>query len=211
MSIADKLQTIADNTVKIAMPMYYVFNASYMYEDVTFPENTELTIRFLNTPISFQNFATNAVNLKSVKLLADNVTSIGNLTKAFSGISTLETVDFTEYGQTFDNLNSAFLNCSNLKSILGALDMTNCSNCTTWFTGCSKLEDISFVPNTINVAVLFNTNPLLSDASVQSIIDGLVDLTGQSAKNILFHETVGAKLTDEQKATITAKGWNLDY
>ena len=51
----------------------------------------------------------------------------------------------------------------------------------------------------------------LSDASVQSVIDHLKDLTGQTAQTLTFHAAVAAKLTEEQKATITAKNWTLAY
>lgn len=51
----------------------------------------------------------------------------------------------------------------------------------------------------------------LSDESVQSIIDHLKDLTGQTAKTLTFHASVGARLTEAQKAAITAKNWNLVY
>ena len=54
-------------------------------------------------------------------------------------------------------------------------------------------------------------NGYLSDETIQSIIDGLADLTEQTTQTITFYATVGAKLTDEQKATITAKNWTLAY
>lgn len=52
---------------------------------------------------------------------------------------------------------------------------------------------------------------LLSDESVRGIIDCLKDLTGATAQTLTFHKDVGAKLTDAQKATITAKNWTLVY
>lgn len=51
----------------------------------------------------------------------------------------------------------------------------------------------------------------LTTESVQSVIDHLKDLTGQTAQTITFHATVGGKLTDTQKATIAAKNWTLVY
>jgi endonuclease I len=47
--------------------------------------------------------------------------------------------------------------------------------------------------------------------SVQSIVDALKDLTGATAQTLTFHADVGGKLTDAQKATITAKNWTLVY
>ncbi len=70
-----------------------------------------------------------------------------------------------------------------------------------------KLEYIRFVPSTIGFSISFSQSSVLSDESIQSIIDGLAAVT--TACTLTFHATVKAKLTDEQKNAITAKGWTL--
>lgn len=70
-----------------------------------------------------------------------------------------------------------------------------------------KLTEIRFVPNTLSESIKFAQSSLLSNESVQSIIDGLATVT--TTCTLTLHETVKAKLTDEQKNTITAKGWTL--
>ena len=72
------------------------------------------------------------------------------------------------------------------------------------------LEEIRF-EGTIGVALDIALSPLLSNASVQSIIDALKDLTGATAQTLTFHATVGAKLTQEQKDAVSAKNWTLVY
>lgn len=78
------------------------------------------------------------------------------------------------------------------------------------FSGCSKLENIT-IDGSIDVNFAISATAVLSNASVQSIIDHLKDLTGAAAQTLTFHATVGAKLTDAQKAAITAKNWELVY
>ena len=78
------------------------------------------------------------------------------------------------------------------------------------FQSMSKLADIAF-EGTIFDTVSFANSPLLTNASVQNIIDHLKDLTGATAQTITLHADVGAKLTDTQKATISAKNWNVSY
>ena len=73
-----------------------------------------------------------------------------------------------------------------------------------------KLVNITFV-GCIGKSFVIKDSPLLSDASVQSIIDCLKDLTGAAAQTLTLHATVGGKLTDAQKAAITAKNWTLVY
>lgn len=73
------------------------------------------------------------------------------------------------------------------------------------------LKEVRFVEKTIKRNISFAQCGDLSDLTVQSAIDGLADLTGGTARTLTLHATVGGKLTDEQKASITAKNWALVY
>ena len=81
---------------------------------------------------------------------------------------------------------------------------------TTFHGAMFTLTEIRF-EGTIGSNLRLEWSTELSNESVQSIIDHLKDLTGETAKTLKFHATIGAKLTDEQKATITAKNWTLVY
>ena len=86
----------------------------------------------------------------------------------------------------------------------GSQKITNFAN------NCRELTNIEF-EGTIGYSISFVHSPLLTTQSVQSVIDHLKDLTGQAAQTLTLHADVGAKLTDAQKATITAKNWTLVY
>ena len=75
---------------------------------------------------------------------------------------------------------------------------------------CKSLVEVRF-EGVIGKNMSINGSPLLSNDTVQNIIDHLKDLTGATAQTLTFHADVGAKLTEEQKATITAKNWTLVY
>lgn len=78
------------------------------------------------------------------------------------------------------------------------------------FSGCGALKNITF-EGVIPKSISFLHSSLLTSSSVQSIIDHLKDLSGGTAQTLTLHATVGGKLTDEQKASITAKNWTLVY
>ena len=127
-----------------------------------------------------------------------------------------------------------FQNCSATVRI-PALDMRSCTSFLGAFYGCMALQEIemnhvredltgnnAFVNCTALTAVKitgtigtsafnFKHSPLLTNESVQSIIGCLKDLTGETTQTVTFHADVGAKMTEEQKATITAKNWTLVY
>ena len=79
------------------------------------------------------------------------------------------------------------------------------------FSNCIALVEVRFVANSIKYSISFANCGLLSTETIQSIIDGIADLTGGTAQTLTLHSIVGGKLTDEQKATITAKNWTLVY
>lgn len=124
-------------------------------------------------------------------------------------------------------LNFSFANCTRLQGAFNCqtalevidgtpLDLSGidtsyqyCLN--NMFNYCNGLKEIRFAEKTIPYQIEFGGCSKLSDESIQSIVDGLKDLTGGTAQTLRLHATVGNKLTNEQKATITAKNWTLVY
>ncbi len=106
-----------------------------------------------------------------------------------------------------------FYNCRALEVIDGTpIDLSpDTRGAACEFVGCTALREVRFAPNTIRGAMWFGNSQYLSNDSTQSVIDGLMDLTGQSTKTLTFHATVGGKLTEAQKAAVTAKNWTLVY
>ena len=112
----------------------------------------------------------------------------------------------TKKGINFSNM---FIYCE--AEEIGEMDISNATNITGMFISCYQLKRIWFVPSCIKLAISFANSSNLEDVATQSIVDGLADLTGKTAQTLTLHATVGAKLTEEQKAAITAKNWTLVY
>ena len=130
-----------------------------------------------------------------------------NLFRTFRLGSGLEEIELVGPTSQIVNFNSAFYNRQSLKRISGNLDFSSSTNIGLLVDGCTNLEEIYPVANTIKAAISFVNNPKLIPACVQASIDGLADLTGQTTQTITFHKDV--VLTEEQKATITLKNWTL--
>lgn len=67
------------------------------------------------------------------------------------------------------------------------------------------------IGGTIGMSISLAKSGKLSNASVQAIIDHLKDFSGATAQTLTLHKDVGNKLTEAQKAAITAKNWTLVY
>ena len=106
---------------------------------------------------------------------------------------------------------SGIFNYSYTIEEIGTMDISSATNVLNMFNGCTGLKRITFAPYCINLSISFANCGLLDDASVQSIVDGLADLTGQTAQKLTFHATVGANMTQAQKDAVSAKNWTLVY
>lgn len=128
-----------------------------------------------------------------------------DMRNAFLGSKTTKypTIDLTNASACY----GAFMKSAVTDLHIIVSDKTDCSTMLQLTTALVNLT----VSGTIGTAMNLKDSSLLSAESVQSVIDALKDLTGATAQTLTFHKDVGAKLTDEQKATITAKNWILVY
>lgn len=94
--------------------------------------------------------------------------------------------------------------------IIGELDLsgiTSATNITSMFSYSIGLTEVRFKQETIHFSISFTSCGKLSDASIQSIINGLAIV--ETAQTLTLNNTVKAKLTDEQKSQITSKNWTI--
>lgn len=232
MSIAEKLTTIAENQQKVYGAGYekgkaeggggsyeegyeqgkidgdiskYATSLSFM--NAVFPDDYEITISVqnLSTMPSFRGTkGVTKVTLTDVSL--DKQYTAYQFLYLSQSIEELVLEDGIRFGSAGLLCNSA----GALRRVIGAMDMSGVNADNLW-GGCYELEEIRFVPTTIVANVGFQHSSKLSADSIQSIIDGLADLTGQTQQTLTLHNAVGSKLTDAQKAAITAKNWTLAY
>lgn len=152
-----------------------------------------------------------AKGLKSIKIIATEKKKT-NYTYAFTSYKG-ETIDLSDCN-LISNLAAAFqYGSENLKKIIGELDCSYCLYATnlgnSCFASCPGLEEVRFKPNSIPFSIGFASSDKLSDESIQSIINGLADNTGQTAQKLDLHADVVLKLTEEQTAQIYAKNWSV--
>lgn len=219
MSIAEKLTTIAENMqavyeagkaagggASVPNPLEYATRIGSMYQQAVFPDGYELTVTAPNLQGNMQEFADAVKGLRKITM---NIPTNVEYTAYYFGRnnSCLEEVVFPD-GIVIKSANYMFTSATALRSIYGAMDISKQSSDNLW-RGCTALENISFVTGGIAHTIEFSKCSKLTDASIQSIIDGLAEV--ETAQTLTFHATVGAKLTDEQKAVITAKNWTLVY
>ena len=132
---------------------------------------------------------------------------------AGSMFSYCSNITSTKVAIIIDNIASntmVFFSCKALKTIPSLKVTDQVNGYSDWFYNCNALEEINFTEDSVIKAnISFANSPLLTTASVNSIINALKDLTGETAQKVTFHTDVLAKITDEQFAAITAKNWTM--
>ena len=189
-------------------PLEYALTISGVYQNTVFPDGYELTLNLPNITSLASAFYT-AKGIKKLTLKGNTAGNVVSFNRAFRNISA-ETIDLTEFNAILSNCEMAFM-YSHIVEILGEIDFSNVIDFGMTFEGLSTLVTITPKKETIKLSISFAQSSKLSDLSIQSIIEGLADLTGGTAQTLTLHSIVGGKLTDEQKATITAKNWTLVY
>lgn len=161
-------------------------------------------------------------NVKTLDVSNWNVSNVTNFSHMFRQCSNLFSLDVSNWdvskGQKFVSMFYA--------SAVRVLDLTkwelyNANEMTQFVGGGSQLSlcggcDINQVI-TENIAVLkglkvntdiqYATN--LDRASLRALINGLADLTGQTAQTLTLGRTLMAKLTEEDIAIATSKNWTI--
>lgn len=129
-----------------------------------------------------------------------------NFTFAFrySAVIYLPVLDLSSAGL----LNCTFMGCSKLKALHLKNVTQNVSYNSNTFLGCSSLEEV-VIEGEIGNSVDFGDSPLLTEASVESIGNAVIDVTGQTSKTITLNKVVIEKMTDEQKSMFTNKNWTI--
>lgn len=166
------------------------------------------TVKLVNVPDrSFVGGAfyvfNNCTSLERIERTA-NPLCRGDCNNFASGCTSL--VEFDQDTSKVTSFYQMFVGDTSLETIR-TIDGTASQGFIDTFRNCSALKNIEIAPNTIKWNISFSSSPLLTDTTIQNIIDGLATVTSQ--QTLTLHADVKSKLTDEQKSAITSKNWLL--
>lgn len=229
MSIAEKLTLIANNQERVYEAGYaegkkdaggsdslwdvIQNNGNRIDYEYAFSgwKTTTITSKYPIKTISLVGTFIGCSELETVPIIIPyNANSFYECSRAFVNCYRLKSVDLDMFCTAKNNSwTSCFFSCVSLVRIkkIGVLKSHKFSYT---FAGCSALEEIRF-DGSIGSDISFQDSSKLTNESVQDIIEHLADLTGATTQTLTLHADVGAKLTEEQKATITSKNWTLVY
>lgn len=167
----------------------------------------EVTIEMPNSPESLSQMFAFVVGLRKVTLKNLPKQAYNGYRFMYGGTDNLTSIEELELpdGIAFSNWTNFARYAPLLKSIMGRIDLSECTVVTNCFQNCTSLEDVSFMPKTIPLSISFANSPNLSADSIDSIVNGLASVSGQT---LTVHPNVAAKITETD---VTGKGWTLAY
>ena len=150
-------------------------------------------------------YAVNLVNLPNF-----DFSSVRGATYSFASCSKLVDVTNITFGP-FTTAQYLFNNCYALEKV-PALNFGNVASqgaMNNVFQNCSKLTHFGGLQN-VKFSYSLSSSPLLTHDSLINCINGLTDLTGETAQTLTLGDTNLAKLTEQEIALATAKNWILN-
>lgn len=189
-----------DNTLKKLLDAtkscYYLFNEykGISVDDLIQPNDTE---NVTNMEYMFNN----CNNLTTVPQL--DTSNVVNMSSMFYKCIALTTIPLIDTSKV-TNMSYMLYNCSNLATV-PALDADKVTNLSYIFDRCSNLKSILMTNIGFSLKISASTKFERSDLLV--ILNNLKTVT--STKTLTMGTANLAKLTDEDKAIATNKGWTL--
>lgn len=167
----------------------------------------------------------NFYGLKKLNVSNWDTRNWNSIRQMFQNCASLEYVDVSNWNTSNIISDGFVLSFSSCKS-LSMLDVTNwdassVTDTSNMFSGCSSLQSLignrtieDVLENNITalngLKVYLNLKQTILDrASLRAVINGLADLTGQTAQTIAIDATLIAKLTEEDIAIATNKNWTI--
>lgn len=147
---------------------------------------------------------------KYIYILNSNIT-LGRMAGMFQGASGLTLIDFTGTAIETNSMANFFNGCINLRRLdLSGWSLENVTNMSNTFYDCSSLYELILGDRKLpKVLMNFSSCHLLSKESVLGIVNALQQLDEGETFTLQLGPTNVAKLTDEEKAIATEKGWTL--
>jgi hypothetical protein len=147
----------------------------------------------------------NFINLPDYAIVADSMFSLApNIIP-----DKLKTVSFSPKFK-LSNATLLFNGRISLEEVIGELDFSGITAVNVQsnpFNGCTSLAEIRFTKESIKYNLSFTQSSQLSDESIQSILDGLANVS--TTRTLALNSAVYVKLTEEQKQSATDKGWTI--
>lgn len=171
-------------------------------------EKLDLSNCKVDTVTSMSNLCTGSTKLKQIIMKNLNLKSVTQINSAFSNLKELQEIDFTNTDTSnISNFITMCSSCSNLIRFIGVLDVIkNTANIVNIFATCPNLEEV-YIKNLNSSGLKLSDSPKLKKECLVYLLEN-ANSTSET-RTLILGSTNLAKLTAEEIAVATNKGWTL--
>ena len=164
------------------------------------------------------NWSRGNSGIASFRLLVTDTSSINDMNYMFIGCSSLTSLDLSNFDTSgVTSMFGMFSCCSSLTSLdLSNFDTSLVINMAAMFEFCSSITSLLLGPNffktsAVNIIAFSDCPKWTNETVVTSLVTNSYDRAdaGLNTLTIQLHANTKAALSDEQKATITNKGYTI--
>ena len=210
------------------VPLFDTANVNDMHNMFSYCTSLQTLSLFDTSNVTIMNsMFYNCSSLQTVPLF--NTSNVDDMNSMFNGCNSLQTVplfdtsNVNDMGYMFSNckslqtiplfdtanvtiMNSMFYNCKALETV-PLFDTSNVTRMNSMFNGCTSLTNLGGLTG-LKIDLDLSSSSLLTPDSIVNVINNAKDMSS-SPKTLTLHKDVFNKLSEEQIATASAKGWNI--
>ena len=193
-------------------------NMSYMFAGCTSLKALDVSNFDTSSVTNMAYMFHNCSSLKALDLSNFDTSKTGSFGNMFNGCSSLTSLDVSNFDtRAIKSLQYMFYNCSSLTSLdLSKFDTSTATLMVCMFDGCTALTSLLLGTNFFKTSAVTNIDfsscsKWTNETVVTSLVTNSYDraAAGLNTLTLKLHANTKAALSDEQKATITNKGYTI--
>lgn len=193
-------------------------NMAYMFTGCTLLKALDVSNFDTSSVTNMAYMFHNCSSLKALDVSNFDTSQSGSFGNMFAECSSLTSLDVSNFDtRSINSLRYMFYNCSSLTSLdLSKFDTSTATLMECMFDGCTALTSLLLGTNFFKTSAVTNIDfsscsKWTNETVVTSLVTNSYDraAAGLNTLTIKLHANTKAALTDEQKATITNKGYTI--
>ena len=202
-----------------------VIDFIYMFDSCSSLQSLDVSNWNVGNATGMGNMFYSCSSLQSLDVSNWDVSNVTSIYNMFYGCSSLKELDVRNWDtRNLKKIYNTFNSCISLQMLdVSKWDASKVETITIPFGGCTSLKSIignksidDVLENNIGAlnGLKISVNPFpgtpnIDRASLRALINGLADLTGQTAQTLTLGDTLRTKLTEEDIAIATSKNWSI--
>jgi surface protein len=184
-----------------------VTDMSYMFQNCHNLASLDVSVFDTTNVTDMGSIFNGCKKLTSLDLSNFNTAKVSDMSYMFYGCNKITSLDLSNFNTAkVTNMSHMFLDCSGLTSLnLSGFNTGRVTSMNQMFSGCSGLIELDSMQNIRKALKLSDT--ILDVTSLLDVIDNLSTVTTNTT--LTLGSTLLAKLTEEQIAIATNKGWTV--